>query len=63
MPREFGSHLRWRNVIGKLKLNGRKSGGSSRAEALDQRSFGEKVAEIGRKARYDISFGCGRTVA
>ena len=48
-----------RNVIGKLQLDGfepRRGGG---AEALDQRAFGEQMAEIGGKARHGVSWLSG----
>ena len=54
MPLKLGLHRRRRNVIRKLQLDRREAGGGSGAEALDQRTLGEQITEIGGKAGHGI---------
>ncbi len=52
VPGQLRLHRRRRDVIRKLQLDRGKSGSRRRGKALDQRTFGEQMAEIGGKARH-----------
>ena len=49
---QFGLHRGGRRVIGKLQLDRGEAASRRGAEALEQRIFGEQMAEIGGKARH-----------
>ena len=55
VPRQFGLHRARRRVIGKLQLDRGKARRGRRGKAIEQRSLGEQMAEIGGKARHRVS--------
>ena len=58
--RQLGLHRGGGNVIGKLQLDGGKAASRRGAKTLEQRMFGEQMAEIGGKARHSIVLGVSR---
>ncbi len=52
MAVELGLHGRGREVIGNLQLDRPETGGGRRRKPLEQRSFGEKIREVGGEARH-----------
>ena len=59
VPLQLGRHRGRRDVIGKLQLDRGEASRGGGAEALDQRTLGEQMAEIGGKAGHGVSWLLG----
>jgi hypothetical protein len=46
-------------VIGKLQLDRAEAGGGRRAEALDERTLGEEIGQVGGEARHERHLAMG----